>query len=141
MRGLWGARRLRRVLFSAAAKGLVKLADNGKGSADIIYDGKKVGGIEYQDNNGAIQILRSDVDLENQGIGTEAYKQFIDSKVDQMAFLWVQTQLFSDKAAGLYNKLSNEGYDVKQAEGTRRMLSQGQGATTSVSREEMNFQC
>jgi hypothetical protein len=125
--------------LSSAAKGLVKIVDNGKGKADIIYDGNSAGAIEYVKDGDNIQIIRSDVSPTGSGIGTEAYKQFIDSKHSDGLNVGSDA-IVSDKAMGMYEKLGREGYNVTESPSSRGIYTQGSGGKTSISRDEMKAQ-
>lgn len=114
----------------------VSLMDDGKGKAFIMSDGKQAGIIEYEINDGAVQIKGSEVTPSRSGIGTEAYKQFINSKMDE-GFSVGSDNIVSQQAEGLYQKLSSQGYEIAENPNNRRIYP---GSLTSVSRDSMRSQ-
>jgi len=114
----------------------VNLIDDGKGKALIMSEGKQAGVIEYEINNGAVQIKRSEVNPSRSGIGTEAYKQFINSKMDEGLSVG-SDNIVSQQAEGLYKKLASQGYQITENPSNTRIYP---GSLTSVSRESRNAQ-
>ena len=114
----------------------VNLIDDGKGKALIMSEGKQAGVIEYEINNGAVQIKGSKVNPSRSGIGTEAYKQFINSKMDEGLSVG-SDNIVSQQAEGLYKKLASQGYQITENPNNRRIYP---GSLTSVSRDSMRSQ-
>ena len=114
----------------------VNLIDDGKGKALIMSEGKQAGVIEYEINNGAVQIKGSEVNPSRSGIGTEAYKQFINSKMDEGLSVG-SDNIVSQQAEGLYKKLASQGYQITENPSNTRIYP---GSLTSVSRESRNAQ-
>ena len=114
----------------------VSLMDDGKGKALIMSDGKQAGIIEYEINDGAVQIKGSEVTPSRSGIGTEAYKQFINSKMDE-GFSVGSDNIVSQQAEGLYQKLSSQGYEIAENPNNRRIYP---GSLTSVSMDSRRSQ-
>ncbi|NDA08972.1 MAG: hypothetical protein EBZ18_06135, partial [Alphaproteobacteria bacterium] len=117
-------------------KMLVNLADDGAGTAKIIKDGKEVGEISYALTGNNVQIKRADVTEPRQGIGTEAYKQFIDSKLDQ-GYTVGSDNIVSEAAQGVYRKLGQQGYEIAQNPESRQIYP---GSITTLSRENIREQ-
>lgn len=109
----------------------INLADDGAGTAKIIKDGKEVGEISYALTGNNVQIKRADVTEPRQGIGTEAYKQFIDSKLDQ-GYTVGSDNIVSEAAQGVYRKLGEQGYEIAQNPESRKIYP---GSITTLSRE------
>lgn len=114
-----------------ASKG-VDILDNGAGLVDILKNGKKVGEIKYQNIDGGVQILRSDVDTPKQGIGSEAYKKFIEQKAGQGLFV-ASDSVLTDAGSKLWDSLKRSGLNVVQANEARPMY---RGGMMSHTREE-----
>lgn len=93
----------------------VSIFDNGKGDVSIIKGGKDiVGGIRYETKDGMVQIKRSDVKEAGKGIGTEAYKQFIDHKLSQGLTVGSDADV-SLPAQKIYDKLKALGYEIEES--------------------------
>lgn len=114
----------------------VVLVDDGAGTAKILSNGNDVGEISYSLTGGNVQIKRADVTEPRQGIGTEAYKQFIDSKLSQ-GYTVGSDNIVSEAAQGVYRKLGEQGYDISQNPENRRLAG---NKLTSLSKEEFNSQ-
>jgi predicted GNAT family acetyltransferase len=98
----------------------------------IFHNGQKVGQIQHQNKDNLIQILRSDVEKEHQGkgIGTEAYKQFIDRALKSGKSVGSDSML-TEHGVGIWKKLHNN-YDVKTSENAKPAYPANM---TTISRE------
>lgn len=116
----------------------VSVMDNGKGSVEIKKGDAVAGAIKYKSEGSTVQIVRSDVDetLQGQGIGTSAYKQFIDQQLAKGRTVGSDVDI-SAPVQRIFEKLQQEGYTVKKAEGARQM--QG-GRLVNLTQEEMQKQ-
>lgn len=114
----------------------VTLSDDGKGKATILRGGVDVGEISYVQDGNNIQIKRSDVTPQREGIGLEAYKQFIDSKLDTGMRVGSDA-ILSPEAQGLYRKLAKEGYVLDEMPNTRQIYGDKK---TSLTQEDMSAQ-
>lgn len=104
----------------------------------IDHDGKEVGQIEYLDDGYTVTILRSDVetDYQGNGIGTLAYKEFIEGKL--VSGKNVQSDsILSAQAQKVYDKLSGLGIIVNKNENVRPLT---RGKITSLSRDSIKKQ-
>ena len=110
----------------------VSLSEVSPNVRSINVDGQQVGAITFQPTREGVQILRTDVSTPGQGIGTEAYKQFIDENLAQGRSVSSDSILTAEGRA-LWDRLSREGYDVVQSEAVQEMPA---GGITTLTREE-----
>jgi len=99
----------------------------------IFHNGKKVGQIEHQSKDNMTQILRSDIEKEhqNKGIGSEAYKQFIDRALQSGKSIGSDS-ILTEHGEGLWKKL-HKHYDVKKSENAKWIHP---GRHTTLSKED-----
>ena len=119
----------------AQADTSVTITDDKAGKVTIQKEGKDVGEITYTETNNTIQIKRADVTTPGEGIGTDAYAQFINEKVAEGKSV-ESDAVVSDSAQGVYAKLEAQGYGITKSENTRPMM----GKITTISKEDMKAQ-
>lgn len=130
-------------LNSIAQKGLKQgdtnttISDDNNGTVTINYNGDKVGEITYYtDESGRTRIKRSDVETPGEGIGTAAYAQFIRDQLAKGNTVGSDADV-SAAARRVYEKLTEQGFNVTKAENTRLLANYRE---TTVSREDAKAQ-
>lgn len=113
-----------------------QISDDGKGRVAISRDGKAVGELTYTEEKGMVRVKRADVETPGEGVGTEAYKQFIDAQLAQGKTVGSDADV-SKPAQRIYEKLAEQGYTVTKNENTRLLPNYRE---TTVSREEAKWQ-
>jgi hypothetical protein len=106
------------------------------GKASILKDGRNVGEISFTEKGNVFNIKRSDVSQPKKGIGFEAYKQLIDSKLAEGKAIYSDADL-SLPARKIYEKLAASGYTVEKASKTYQLINK---RLTTIPREERILQ-